>query len=161
MACLWAVAITGCGKPGVVGLHPDYPPVVRNSLSLFADFVEVDTLTPTFRWRPLTIAPVDPAIHQESAHIDHVTYEIRIWRTIASDDGKLVYARELLTANEHQLEKPLDPGTRYYWSVRANFEIGGHRRTTEWTLTGYMLRNEAVPNDSCPRFKTTLKGREK
>jgi hypothetical protein len=54
-ACLWAVIVAGCGKPAVVGLHPDNPPVTRKGLSLLTDFVEVDTLTPTFRWQPLTI----------------------------------------------------------------------------------------------------------
>lgn len=161
VACFWAGAISGCSKPAVVGLYPEYPPVVRKRFSLLADFVEIDTLTPTFRWKPLTIAPTDSSTHRISDRIDHVTYEIRIWRTVASNTGKLVYARERLTATEHRLERPLNPGTRYYWSVRANFEVEGRRRTTEWTLAGYTLRNEAVPNASCLRFKTPLKERIK
>jgi hypothetical protein len=25
LACLWAVIIAGCGKPSIVGLHPEAP----------------------------------------------------------------------------------------------------------------------------------------
>lgn len=154
--CLWAVIVAGCGKPAVVGLHPDHPPVARKGLSLLTDFVEVDTLTPTFRWQPLTVS-VDPSSGQEPARVDNITYEIRIWRTVSSDGGKLVYKRGQLTATEHRLEQPLDPGTRYYWSVRGHFDIEGQNRTTEWTMAGYLLRSDSVPNESCLRFKTPEK----
>ncbi|MGD9307975.1 MAG: hypothetical protein PVG51_02485 [Desulfosarcina sp.] len=142
-----------CGKPAAVGLYPDNPPVTRKGLSLLTQFVEMDTLTPTFRWQPLTIR-TNQATRRESAKVDNITYEIRIWRTISRDGGKLVYRREKLMTAEHRVEQPLDPGTRYYWNVRAHFEIDGVDRTTEWALAGYLLRSEAVPNDSCLRFKT-------
>ena len=151
--CLCAVVIAGCGKPAVVGLYPKAPPVSRTGLSLLLDFVEVDTLTPTFSWQPLAIR-ADRKTAMEPARIENITYEIRIWRVIRRDGDKLVYLAEKLTTTEHRLEQPLDPDTRYYWSVRAHFEIDGRKRTTEWTLAGYLLRNEAVPNDSCLRFKT-------
>jgi hypothetical protein len=156
--CLWAVIVSGCGKPAVVGLHPDHPPVTRKGVSLLTNFVEVDTLTPTFRWQPLTIR-VDPSSDQEPARIENITYEIRIWRTVSSGSGKLAYMREQLTATDHRLEQPLDPGTRYYWSVRAHFEIDGQTRTTEWALAGFLLRSDSVPNESCLRFKTPRKTR--
>lgn len=152
-----AGSITGCGKPGMVGVYPEYPPVVRKVFSLFPDFVKVDTLMPTFRWQPLTIAPIDQSTQQETGRIENITYEIRIWRTVSTDTDKLVYARDQLTATEHRLEKPLEPGTQYLWSVRAHFEIDGRNRMTEWTMVGYLLRNEPVPNDSCLRFRTPLK----
>ena len=151
--CLFWAMIAGCGKPAVVGLSPEAPPLTRAGLSLLLDFVEVESLTPTFIWQPLTIRS-DHRTETEPARIEKVSYEIRIWRTISRDGGKLVYRGERLTTTEHRLEQPLDPGTRYYWSVRAHFEIDGQKRTTEWTLAGYLLRNEAVPNDSCLRFKT-------
>ena len=153
LLCLWAVIIAGCGKTFIVGLYPDNPPVSRKVLSLQTDFVEVDTLKPTFRWHPLTIG-TDLPEDQESARIDNITYEIRIWRTVSSEVGKLVYRRRQLTTAEHQLEQALNYGTRYYWSVRAHFDIDGKNRMTEWTMAGYLLRGDSVPNDSCLRFKT-------
>lgn len=159
MASGLAGAVTGCGKPAMVGLRPDYPPVERKWYALLTEFVEVDTLTPTFRWQPLDIGPVDPSTPRNDGPIDNVTYEIRIWQTVARSTGKLVYAKSLLTATEHRLERPLNPGTRYFWSVRAHFEVDGRHRITEWTLAGYLLRSETVPNDSCLRFKTPLEAR--
>jgi hypothetical protein len=133
LACLWAVIIAGCGKPSIVGLHPEAPPATRKGMSLQTDFVEVDTLTPTFRWQPLAIR-IDSPADQEPARIENITYEIRIWRTVSSDAGKLVYQRSRLTATEHHVEQALDYVTRYLWSVRAHFAIDGKNRTTEWTL---------------------------
>jgi hypothetical protein len=153
LMCLWGGVITGCGKPAMVGLYPITPPVARKGFSLLAEFVEVDTLTPTFRWRPLTLRAGHPT-EIEAAKIENTTYEIRIWRVVRNDTGKLVDLGEKLTTTEYRPEKPLDPGTRYYWTVRAHFMIDGQNRTTEWALAGYLLRNEAVPNDSCLRFKT-------
>lgn len=159
LSCILALnmvagVVTGCGKPAMIGLRPDYPPVERKWYALLAEFVEVDSLTPTFRWQPLDRAIMDPSAPGKSAAIESVTYEIRIWRTVTGKAGKLVYAKSQLTATRHLLEQPLDPGTRYYWSVRAHVAVNGRPRVTEWALAGYLLRSEAVPNESCLRFKT-------
>lgn len=151
---LCSTGLTACGKPSVVGLHPEYPPVVRKSFSLRADFVTVDTLTPTFRWQPLKILSNDQSTEKGVGIIENITYEIRIWRMVPTELGKLVYMRRNLTSTMHRLEIPLEPDIRYLWSVRAHFEIDGRNRLTEWTMAGYPLRNESVPNDSCLRFQT-------
>jgi len=166
LSCLlvWSVvagAVIACGKPAVIGLRPDYPPVEKKWYALLAEFVEVDSLAPTFRWQPLNVALVAPSTTTGYAHVDKVHYEIRIWRTVTKGTGKLVYARDRLTATEHRIPLPLSPGTRYFWSVRAHFEINGRRRITEWTLAGYLLRAETVPNEACLRFKTPLAEKRK
>lgn len=154
MAGVLAAAATGCGKPALVGLVPDYPVVRKKWYSLVTEFVEVDSLTPTFRWQPLDIVLVAPLPPIEYARVDHVNYEIRIWRTVTKSTGKLVYVQDRLAATEHRITRSLSPGTRYYWSVRAHFEVNGRHRMTEWALAGYLLRSETVPNESCLRFKT-------
>jgi len=151
---LCLAGLTGCGKPSVVGLHPEYPPVVRKSFTLYADFVIVNTLMPMFRWQPLEMTRADPPTEKENGRIENVTYELRIWRTVPTESGRLVYVRSNLTSPVHRLETPLKPGTRYLWSIRAHFEIDGRSRLTEWTMAGYVFRNESVPNDSCLRFQT-------
>lgn len=151
-----AAAITNCGKPSVVGLRGEYPPVIRKSFSLHTEFVEVESLTPVFRWHPLMIPHDHQSIKPGSEGANNITYELRVWRTVAVDGTKVVYVRDRLTATEHQIEKPLEPGTRYYWSIRAHFEIDDRHRATEWALAGYPLRHESVPNESCLRFKTPL-----
>jgi hypothetical protein len=150
-----AVIIASCGREPVVGLIPKYPPVKVKSFSLFGEFVEVDSLRPTFRWQPLlpsAIAPSEEIAITEA--IENITYELRIWRTAAGELSKLVYERRDLKSPCHRLETSLSPDTRYYWSVRAHFKLNGRPCLTQWSLAGYALLNEAVPNVSCLRFIT-------
>jgi hypothetical protein len=86
--------------------------------------------------------------------IENIIYELRVWNTTAGRSGKLIYARKDLTQTVHRLQRPLEPGSRYLWSVRAHFLLNGRPRAIEWSMAGYALRNEAVPNESCLRFQT-------
>ena len=148
------VVTAGCGIP-VVGLQPEYPPVERRTFSILTEFVEVSSLEPTLRWEPFP-RPVDREADKEGSldRIGEVTYELRIWRMTTGKSGELVYAREGLTMPHHTLENPLEPGTRYLWSVRAGFTMNGRFQVIEWGLAGYLLRGQTVPNDSCFRFQT-------
>lgn len=103
-----------------------------------------------------SLRPKDREVDSGSSldRIGEVTYELRIWKTTTEESGKLVYAREGLKVTHHTLEKPLEPGTKYLWSVRAGFTIDGRSQVIEWGLAGYLLRDQTVPNDSCFRFKT-------
>jgi hypothetical protein len=153
-----ALLLVACQAANVVGLVPVYPPVEIQTFSLYGDFVEVDSLQPTFQWQPFTLseeAAADKTIGVEE--IEDITYEIRIWNTAPGADGKLIYVRRDLVETYHRIETPLEPGTRYFWSVRPHFRLNGQPRTIEWTLAGYVLRNEAVPNESCLRFQTPAK----
>ena len=144
----------GCGIP-VAGLQPEYPPVERRTFSILTEFVEVRSLEPTLRWESFP-RPFDRKADKEGSldRIGEVTYELRIWRTTNGQSGDLVYAREGLKVPYHTLEKPLEPGTRYLWSVRAVFTQDGRFQVIEWGLAGYLLRDQTVPNDSCFRFRT-------
>jgi hypothetical protein len=44
----------------------------------------------------------------------------------------IVYRRDGLASPTHTLETALSPGTRYFWTVRARFELDGRERVTEW-----------------------------
>ena len=148
---LIGIFIAGCGV-SVVGIHPEYPPLEKKTFAIFTDFVEVDSLRPTFQWQPF---PRPEA--QLADKVQHVTYELRVWKTIPGESGKLRYRRKGLKLPYHKLEEPLEPSTKYLWSVRARFMIDGHFRITEWGLAGRPLQNEAVPNSSCFRFRTPVK----
>jgi len=50
-----------------------------------------------------------------------------------TDPGELVYRQQGLGQPEHTLEIPLQPKSRYFWSVRAQFTFDGKRRATEWS----------------------------
>jgi hypothetical protein len=150
-----AIIVASCGREPVTGLIPKYPPVKVKSFSLFSEFVEVDSLRPTFQWQPFlpsAIAPFKEIAITEA--IENITYELRIWRTAAGELSKLVYERRDLKSPCHRLETSLSPDTRYYWSVRAHFKLNGRPCLTQWSLAGYALLNEAVPNVSCLRLRT-------
>ncbi len=140
--------LSACGGVSVVGLHPENPPLVKRTLALFCDFVDVDSLRPTFRWRTFP-GPRDDLADK----VRDVTYELRVWTASRDASGKLIYARQNLKTSSHKPEEPLEPSTRYLWSVRAHFFIDGNSRVTEWGMAGRPLRNESVPNLSCFRFK--------
>ena len=90
----------------------------------------------------------------KAGRLKHVTYELRIWESTPEFPGKLVYRRKGISDSHHTIEEPLIPSTRYLWSIRAHFLLDGQPRLTEWTLAGYVLRGETVPNESCLRFVT-------
>jgi len=145
---LIVVFIAGCGV-AVVGLHPAYPPVEKRIFAIYPDFVEVDSLQPTFHWQTFP-RPKDSL----SDKVQEVTYEFRIWTMTPGESGKVRYARSGLKSPYHKVEEPLEPSSKFFWSVRARFLIDGHERVTEWGLAGIPLRDEAVPNQSCFRFQT-------
>ena len=148
------VSIAGCGTPKV-GLQAQYPPVKKGMFALWGEFIEVDSLQPTLRWESFP-RQEDRDVDQEGflSRIEDVRYELRIWKTTTASSGELVYARGGLTFPHHKVEEPLEPTTKYLWSVRAHFIFDGHPRTIEWGLAGLLLRGETVPNPSCFRFKT-------
>lgn len=98
------------------GVTPQYPKV--GALDLVVP--TVDNLTPVFRWTPAG---------ELGATYDFVIYEgpekPRIGEIFGSGyklgerPGAQVYYREGLTQPEHRVERPLQPGTVYYWSVRV------------------------------------------
>ena len=145
---LLVVFSAGCGI-AVVGLHPAYPPLEKKIFATYPNFVEVDSLQPTFYWQPFP-RPEDSL----DSKVQNVTYEFRIWTMTPGESGKVRYARSGLKSPYHKLEEPLEPSSKYFWSIRAHFLIDGHSRVTEWGLAGIPLRDEAVPNQSCFRFKT-------
>lgn len=68
----------------------------------------VESLQPTFRWKP--------ELQDAATRYDLVVYEV-----VGGDiPWKEVYYREGLSLPEHQMEEPLHPGNMYYWSVRIH-----------------------------------------
>ena len=80
-----------------------------------------------------TVDSLQPTIEWDSINRDNVTYDLRIWRAIGNKIGPVVYHREKLASTRHVLETPLEPSTRYFFSVRAHFLENGMGRVTEWS----------------------------
>ncbi len=135
--------LVGACTPGaVIGLRPDYPPVGPWGLSGY-DFVAVESLQPTFRWEAFP-RERDGAADPKGllGGLTTVTYDLEIWlatpylkglrNTLYWRPTERVYAQRGLPENSHRIEQPLVVATRYFWTVRARFEINGEPRVTEW-----------------------------
>lgn len=67
--------------------------------------VVVDSLSPSFRWKPLPQPETQ--------------YDLGIFAAVAPGQPmKTLYYREGLTVPEHKIEATLSPNTLYFWSVR-------------------------------------------
>jgi hypothetical protein len=146
-AASW-VGLHGCGI-SAVGLAPLSPQAATKAFSPFIAFSPVSSLTPTLHREALAPRALDAA-----GGVSDVTYELRVWKTVSGYSGDLVYVRDGLLDPFHQLADPLQPGTKYLWTVRAHFTLDGRRWVTEWGMAGNPLRDQVVPNASCFRFET-------
>ena len=73
--------------------------------------------------------------HESTARIGVAADYTYSWRHECqdTDPGELVYTKQGLVNPEHTLETPLQPNSRYFWTVRAHFTLDGKRRVTEWS----------------------------
>ena len=178
-----SLALAGCGAAPVSGFAPVYPKLTFSPGPPSApmdtlDWTKVDSLQPTLRWEPFPGthqaflgAEIKPFIVMDHDSVSDVTYELRIWTIENRVPADLVYERQWLTEPFHQLEQPLKPDTKYYWSVRARFTVNGQPRVTEWSLSqipcpppyglecarGVARRTGKIPALNHYRFKTPPK----
>lgn len=146
---------SGCSGISSIGLQPEYPPFKKGSFELWGEFVEVNSLQPTLRWQRFPRAKDQEADTEGNLdRVENVSYELRVWKTVYGNSGRLVYARAGLKTTSHAVEQPLEPLTKYIWTVRAQFLLDGRYQVNEWGLAGYLLRDDVVPNRSCFRFIT-------
>ncbi len=162
---LWLVGViwlTGCAPIlPVSGLRPEYP-------EARAGFVKVNSLQPTLRWEafpPPEVRETDP--EGALGRIRAVTYDLLIWRAeekypegfSGEYPGEPIYSRRALPVPWHTLEERLEPSTKYFWTVRARFELDGLPRLTQWGETApneirEVVAREIVPSPLHYRFKT-------
>ena len=167
-ALFWLAALTwlvGCTRPAPVsGLRPEYPEARSKVLGSEVPFVKLDSVQPTLRWESFP-RPQDHEADKEGllSRIRNVTYDLKIWRADEKSaieyPAELVYSRRGLPEPWHKLEDPLKPSTKYFWTVRARFELDGQTRITEWGVTEHpqfpqVARLPVVPNPMYYRFKT-------
>jgi hypothetical protein len=142
------------------GLAPIYP-TTRGQLSgdrwigNYFEWTAVDDLRPTLRWQSFPRGGDFKAAPEDMARVRHVRYDLLIVREHNSAPAEIVYRIEGLPEASHAPEISLDSGTRYFWTVRARFELDGHERVTEWGSTHFMAFGRIVsPSPFSYRFKT-------
>jgi hypothetical protein len=119
-------------------------------------FSVLDSTSPALRWssfpRDIDREKLDPKV---LAKIGDVTYDLRIWEAVGSVRGKLAYERTSLPEPEHQLEGPLKPDQRYFWTFRARFRYDGQPMVTRWaSLRGGSCDRDLIPSYNYYRFAT-------
>lgn len=146
------LVLAGCAvEAPVSGFRPVNPELtysmnVTRAAGDILDWTKVDSLQPTFRWEPFPGthqaydgARIVPFVVVEKESVRDVTYDFKIWTVARGAPRELAYEREGLTEPSHHLERPLQPDTKYYWSVRARFRLDGKPRTTEWSRSSIPL----------------------
>jgi hypothetical protein len=146
----------------VSGLRPEYPEARR-------EFVRVDSLQPTLRWEGFPrLQDREGDKEGTPGRIRQVTYDLMIWQAeehypqefLQEYPGELVYRRQGLSEPWHKLEEPLVPTTKYFWTIRARFELDGLPRVTQWgVMKGRPddlpeARMPVIPSPSHYRFRT-------
>lgn len=117
-------------------------------------FPVIATRTPTLEWESFPRVIDKPARYaQLLSTVSNIRYDLRIWKVIRDAPPQLVYERRALPVPTHTLDQPLESGTRYFWSVRARFDVNGKTRATRWgcyrtpmlEVSGTHIKPEASP----------------
>ena len=136
---VWAAAVglllAGCSyKASVYGLRPVSPPLRIGGMFSGSNgelaYPALSFERPRFQWEAFT--PPAP-IPGSPGSPTNITYDLRIWKVRNGSPGELVYECKGLPSPAHELPKPIEPQTRYFWSVRARFELDGESRLADWS----------------------------
>ena len=144
----------------VFGLEPVFP-ALRGALTddpligAHFDWVTIDTLQPTFQWQRFPRENDIKTAPEEMGRVENVRYDIVVAREHNLAPAEVVYRREGLLDASHPITLSLHPNTRYFWTVRARFELDGRQLVTEWGSTHYAARERfTAPSRFSYRFKT-------
>lgn len=123
----------------VCGPRPEYPEPKWNFWKMSYMFEPVGSLRPILRWQPFSLenrkgSKPEPGTSQ-------VSYDLKIWKKDERPDPmpvtsapKPVYERRGLPHPSHELESPLEPNTRYFWSVRVRIRSERGIRLSDWAF---------------------------
>jgi len=131
--------ITGCtiGTP-ICGIRPLYPEVRYAMPQGTVADVRVDSAQPTLRWEAW---PTDEMRENDRGgmldRVRGVLYDLKVWRAPPGKEVRLVYERDGLSQPLHRIERPLEPGTRHFWTVRARYSVDGREEHTIWSLSKF------------------------
>ena len=137
-------------------------PVTRGNLSAdpiigaMVSWITVPSLQPTLEWEAFPRKVDIDAAPGDMARVKDVRYELVVARERNLAPAEIVYRRSNLSSPVHGVETMLQPDTRYFWTVRATFELDGRSRVTRWGATGFNSREEhTAPSHFSYRFRTT------
>lgn len=142
------------------GLKPLYP-LTRGALTgdeqtdSYFEWTTVNSTRPALRWQAFPRDSDLVSAPEEMGRVSNVRYDLVVAEESNMSPGKVVYRRYGLTTASHKLKVTLKKRTRYFWTVRARFDLDGREWLTEWSSAHYMARQEiTAPSVFSYRFKT-------
>jgi hypothetical protein len=144
------------GSLHAFGLEPIYPGIglLAGLMGSGASWPIVNNLQPTLRWQAFPREFDIETSPAEMGRVKNVRYELVIAREHNWAPAEVVYRREGLSEAAHTLEAPLSPSTRYFWTVRAGFELDGRQRVTDWSQWYWANLKVTAPSPWSYRFRT-------
>jgi hypothetical protein len=89
------------------------------------------------------------------ARVSNVRYDLIVAKEENMAPGELVYRKDGLASPNHTIAVALQSGKRYFWTVRARFDLDGRTRVTEWSSTHFIAREQVTaPSRYSFRFRT-------
>ncbi len=142
------------------GLAPIYPPTRgmfsgERYIGGIFEWYAVDGLKPDFKWEKFPRASDMAEAPEAMARVANVTYDFVIASEENMAPADVIYRREGLSTPEHAIDFPLAQGKRYFWTVRARFDVDGRSRVSEWSATYFSAREHiTAPSQHSFRFRT-------
>lgn len=142
------------------GLAPINPPT-RGALTgdrfIGAKFewYAVEGLRPRFKWEAFPRPGDVAAAPEEMKRVSNVRYDLLVAQEKNMAPDEIIYRREGLLSPEHVINLSLRSDARYFWTVRARFDLDGRSRVTEWGSTHFAVRERiTAPSQHSYRFRT-------
>lgn len=143
---------------GAFGLLPIYPTakgVLAKDDFLSDRYTKVDSVQPTLHWQSFPRPSDVESAPGDMGRVKNVRYDLVIAREYNWAPSEIVYRGVGLPSNEQRIENLLLPGVRYFWSVRARFDLDGRERVTEWASLSWLDgQNVTAPSLHSYRFRT-------
>jgi hypothetical protein len=134
-------------------VKPVYPEVKFGFLQKDMAYIKIGSIFPTIRWEAFPGEREKEIIDR----INSVTYDLKIWKVEGDHPGRLAYEKRGIPDPYHTIESRLNSSSKYFWTVRANFILDGHKRATKWASSRRPLnpcRRNDIPNANYFRFTT-------
>lgn len=122
----------------------------------------VNDVYPTLHWQEFPRSSDIEVEPEEMGRVKNVRYDLVIAEENNALPGEIIYQRKGLRGNSHMVENALRYGKRYFWTVRAHFELDGRERVTEWGSSNLPTPEQVTtPSKWSFQFKTQERPRSK
>ncbi len=121
----------------------------------YFDWKEVNSLRPTLTWERFPRSSDMSAEPDTMSRIKQVSYDLIVAQENNLAPDKIVYQKQGINKNGHTLDIALRSNSRYFWTVRARFELDGQEYVTDWGVVHYLAFGRiTAPSKWSYRFRT-------